>query len=408
MRTHQSRSPSDDVRPLESRDPRTVGGYPLLGRIGAGGMGTVYLGRDPGSGERVAVKTLHPHLTGDPAYLERFRDEAVLAARVASFCTARVLARGEDDGRPYIISDYVGGMSLLHRVVRGGPMPAADLHGVAVGVASALAAIHSAGLVHRDLKPANVMLTLSGCRVIDFGIARPRDAPGSYASSGPVLGTPGWMSPEVIRGGAASPAADVFAWGCMVAYAGTGRLPFGEGDASAVALRMLYEEPDLTGLPRELVPAVRSALAKPPRERPEAADLLLTLIERTEPAAVPELGAAPDPHPRATERAAESTAAWSPAESFASTDAEMSRRPCAIRHRTMPQRALRPRLLAGAGAVLLASSLALGMGGRDGDEPAAPDTPKPAASVPPIKQAGVLRPRKSKPQIEHKERHHRR
>ncbi|WP_131743003.1 serine/threonine-protein kinase, partial [Actinomadura roseirufa] len=242
-----------DIRPLEPADPRVVGGHALLGRLGSGGMGTVYLGTDPVSGGRVAVKTIHPHLAGDPSYRRRFRDEADLASRVASFCTARVLAHGEEDGRPYLVTDYVGGVSLHDRLTGNGPLPPADLHGVAVGVVSALAAIHSAGLVHRDLKPANVMLTLSGCRVIDFGIARSQDSGAATAVPGTVLGTPGWMAPEVLTGGPTTPAADIFAWGCLVAHAGTGRLPFG----AAASLRVATGEPDLTGLPAALLPAVR-------------------------------------------------------------------------------------------------------------------------------------------------------
>lgn len=269
------------ITPLEPADPREVAGLTLLGRLGSGGMGMVYLGADPSSGGRVAVKTIHPHLAGDPSHRRRFRDEAQLASRVASFCTARVLAHGEEDGRPYLVTEYVGGVSLHSRLVADGPLPAADLHGVAVGVASALAAIHAAGLVHRDLKPANVMLTLSGCRVIDFGIARSQDPAGpAAAASGKVLGTPGWIAPEVLIGGPATPAADVFAWGCLIAHAGTGRMPIG-GDPAT--LRTGADEPDLSGLPEPLVPAVRSALAKNPAERPTASDLLLTLVEQQEP-----------------------------------------------------------------------------------------------------------------------------
>ncbi|MBE1530273.1 serine/threonine-protein kinase [Actinomadura algeriensis] len=279
-----------DIRPLEPADPRVVGGHPLLGRLGSGGMGTVYLGTDPESGGRVAVKTIHPHLARDPSYRRRFKDEAYLASRVASFCTARVLAQGEENGRPYLVTDYVGGVSLHDRLAANGPLPPADLHGVAVGVASALAAIHAAGLVHRDLKPANVMLTLSGCRVIDFGIAGSQDARGA-GRSGKVLGTPGWMAPEILVGGAATPAADIFAWGCLIAHAGTGRMPFGGEPAT---LRVTTGEPDLDGLPDTLVPAVRSALAKNPAARPTAADLLLTLVEQPQPCGVPAGVSVPD------------------------------------------------------------------------------------------------------------------
>ncbi|OLT12855.1 hypothetical protein BJF79_21430 [Actinomadura sp. CNU-125] len=209
---------------------------------------------------------------------------------MASFCTARVLAHGEEDGRPYLVTDYVGGVSLHDRLTANGPLPAGDLHGVAVGVASALAAIHAAGLVHRDLKPANVMLTLSGCRVIDFGIAGSLDAR-SAGRSGKVLGTPGWMAPEILVGGAATPAADIFAWGCLIAHAGTGRMPFGGEPAT---LRVTTGEPDLDGLPDALVHAVRSALEKNPAARPGAADLLLTLVEQQQPCMVPAAVSVPD------------------------------------------------------------------------------------------------------------------
>ncbi|HEY8482218.1 MAG TPA: serine/threonine-protein kinase [Spirillospora sp.] len=269
-----------DIRPLEPADPREVGGHPLLGRLGSGGMGLVYLGADPRSGGRVAVKTIHPHLAGDPSCRRRFKDEAYLASRVASFCTARVLAHGEENGRPYLVTEYVGGVSLHSRLVAGGPLPPAELHGVAVGVASALAAIHAAGLVHRDLKPANVMLTLSGCRVIDFGIARSQDCEVAAGKPGQILGTPGWMAPEVLTGGAATPAADVFAWGCLIAHAGTGRMPIG-GDPAT--LRTAADQPDLSGLPEPLVPVVRAALATNPAERPTAFELLLMLVGQREP-----------------------------------------------------------------------------------------------------------------------------
>ncbi|GAA4233195.1 hypothetical protein GCM10022254_35070 [Actinomadura meridiana] len=331
-----------DIRPLEPADPREVGGHTLLGRLGSGGMGTVYLGADPVSGGRVAVKTIHPHLAGDPSYRKRFKDEAYLAGRVASFCTARVLATGEEEGRPYLVTEYVGGVSLHDRLVDDGPLPAADLHGVAVGVASALAAIHAAGLVHRDLKPANVMLTLSGCRVIDFGIASGQDSLGTGRAerqpSGQVLGTPGWIAPEVLTGGPATPAADVFAWGCLIAHAGSGRMPIG-GDPAT--LRTASDRPDLSGLPESLVPAVRSALATDPAHRPTASDLLLALVEQPPadawPAADPAPAAAP---PGPADRCEADTAEFTPVGMAA------------------PPSSIRTRLLAAAGAA--AGSVLLG------------------------------------------------
>lgn len=383
-----------DIRPLEPADPRVVGGHTLLGRLGSGGMGTVYLGTDPQSGGRVAVKTIHPHLAGDPSYRRRFKDEAYLASRVASFCTARVLTHGEEAGRPYLVTEYVGGISLHDRLVDDGPLPAADLHGVAVGVASALAAIHAAGLVHRDLKPANVMLTLSGCRVIDFGIARSQDSGGVSAATGKVLGTPGWMAPEVLIGGAATPAADVFAWGCLIAHAGTGRMPIG-GDPAT--LRTAADEPDLSGLPESLVPAVRSALAKNPAERPTASDLLLALVEQQQPhiGGLQAAGAAPVAASAAGAAGADAAPAARPASAVAVSSGGPPGR--ATRRRSSPEgrtqtdtRAFTPiglavagsstrtRLLAGAGAAagtVLIGAIIAGLTQSKSD-------PRPSSTVP--------------------------
>ncbi|WP_067477589.1 serine/threonine protein kinase [Actinomadura hibisca] len=410
MHAHETGRPPAGAGPLEDTDPRELGGYTLLGRIGAGGMGTVFLGADPGSGERVAVKTLHPRLAGDESFRARFRDEAVLAGRVASFCTARVLAHGAEDDRPYIVSEYVGGMSLQHRINTAGPLPGADLHGVAVSVASALAAIHTAGLVHHDLKPANVMLTLSGCRVIDFGIARQQGSPGTLTSSGSVLGTPGWMPPEVTAGGAGSPAADVFGWGCLIAYAGTGRLPFGDGAATAVAMRVLTEEPDLDGLPDGLLPIVRSALAKSPGDRPSASDLLLALVEQTGPGDLKAAGTAPAAVPEPTGEAPP-VSGEVPA---VVTETGEGTQALGVINRIGSGSTLRTRVLAGAGAAaatVLAGGLFLGLsgggqGGTIADPPARPaqspvavhDPVKPAkaAKAKPAKKSGHGKPSKDK------------
>lgn len=273
------------IQALELEDPSSVGGLPLLGRLGSGGMGTVYLAEAP-DGRRVAVKIIHPRLAEDKAFRARFAHEVKLAGRVASFCTAQILAHGEDPalhrlGLPYMVSEYVGGFSLARRVHENGPLPASDLHGTAHGVAAALAAVHAAGLVHRDLKPSNVVLTLSGPRVIDFGIARALDSSTSWTTTGTVLGTPGWMAPEVLVGGTATPACDVFAWGLLMAYAGTGRMPFGEGKALEVARRVVQDQPDLEGISDgPLLQLIRSALCKHPEDRPTAPELMLHLVGR--------------------------------------------------------------------------------------------------------------------------------
>ena len=364
--------------PLLPSDPRTLGGRRLLARIGEGGMGTVYLGEDR-SGRQVAVKVIHPELAMDAAFRTRFSGEADLAGRVASFCTAKVLDHGEDDGRPYLVSEYIGGMTLERRIAGEGPLPAADLHGVAVGVATALAAIHSAGLVHRDLKPANVMLTLSGCRVIDFGIARGQDSTSTLTGTGTTLGTPGWMPPEVLAGRAATTAADIFAWGCLVVRAGTGRLPFdSEGRPPAeAALRVMNDEPDLTGLPEPLAASVRSALAKDPGDRPTAAELMLALVERQD---TPRAAPMPMPAP-----------APAPAQGM-SGDTQVLRI-MDVPEPAAPRSAVRTRLLAGAGAAVatvLIGALVVGMTGGGDDKSADPGpttsmpvAPPPAPSVKP-------------------------
>jgi hypothetical protein len=413
MDAHLTGAPADDVRPLEAGDPQTVGGYPLLGRIGSGGMGTVYLGRTPGPGDgRVAVKTIHPHLAVDTSFRERFRDEAVLAGRVASFCTARVLAHGEEDGRPYIVSEYVGGVSLQHRIGTGGPLPGAEAYGVAVSVVSALAAIHSSGLIHRDLKPANVMLTLSGCRVIDFGIARSQDAAGPLTSTGTVLGTPGWMAPEVLSGQSASPASDIFSWGCLVAYAGTGRMPFGEGEPTAVAMRVMQDAPDLDGLPEALLPAVGSALAKRPQDRPPASDLLLALVEQ---GGLHDAGAAA-PHPSVTGAAPPGSGDGPtrvntlivPGSPYPSSghrgDADGGQGPDTAAFTVLghvgARSTTRARVLAGAAVaavVLLLGGLAASLARGNGDSPASPPPSSPPATTAPPTQAPTGDPGKARP-----------
>ncbi|MEO3781793.1 serine/threonine-protein kinase [Actinocorallia sp. B10E7] len=286
-----------------------MGGLQLLGRIGSGGMGTVYLAEEA-DGRRVAVKIIHPRLAEDKVFRARFADEVALAGRVASFCTAQIIGHGEDrelhpSGLPYMVSEYIGGVPLARRVHESGSLPVSDLHGVALGVATALAAIHEAGLVHRDLKPSNVVLTLSGPRVIDFGIARALDASTSWTTTGTVLGTPGWMAPEVLVGGSATPAADVFAWGLLMAYAGTGRPAFGAGQALDVARRVVQDEPDLEGLEegvlRELI---RAALSKAPEERPTAPELMMRLVGREpeEPSPASPPAPAPDAVPARSAR----------------------------------------------------------------------------------------------------------
>ncbi|MFC4534207.1 serine/threonine-protein kinase [Sphaerisporangium dianthi] len=264
--------------PLRDGDPATIGSYTLTGRLGEGGMGTVYLGRSA-TGRQVAIKVVKRQFTEDTGFAARFRSEVASARKVASFCTARVLDDGvAEDGRPYMVTDFISGTSLSTQITAYGPLEESPLVGMAFGICAALAAIHAAGLVHRDLKPGNVILSMTGPRVIDFGIARALGGLTGPTLTGEVVGTPGWWAPEQIDGGPVTPAADVFAWGCLVAYAGSGRHPFGEGDPMTVAYRILNEEPRLSGLPEPLDRLVRRALQREPAARPTARDLLLALI----------------------------------------------------------------------------------------------------------------------------------
>ncbi|MBB5774864.1 serine/threonine protein kinase [Nonomuraea jabiensis] len=270
--------------PLRPTDLREIGPYRLLGRLGEGGMGTVFLARAP-TGRFVALKVVKAEFANQEGFAARFHAEVENARRVASFCTAQVLDNGNTgDGRPYMVTEYIAGTPLSDQIAKYGALEPGPLHGVALGVAAALAAIHVAGLVHRDLKPANVILSLSGPRVIDFGIARALDRETGFTLSGELLGSPGWWAPEQVRGEVVSPAADIFAWGCLVAYAGNGRHPFGRGDPITLATRVLNAPPDLGVLPAPLNELVRRATSMDPTARPSAQDLLIALVGGSTPA----------------------------------------------------------------------------------------------------------------------------
>ncbi|QBI55841.1 serine/threonine-protein kinase [Streptomonospora litoralis] len=273
--------PSDglpkNLEPLAAGDPATIGPYVLAGRLGSGGMGTVYLGRTPEKGAQVAIKVIRPELAFDEATRARFRDEMENARRVASFCTAKVLDHGTFEGRPYMVTEYIAGTALAEHISEHGALDSSTLHGFALGVAAALAAIHRTGLVHRDLKPANVLLSLSGPRVIDFGIARAMNTSTNHTQTGIVMGSPGWMAPEQLLEEKVTTSADIFAWGCLVAFAGSGIHPFGNGDAMTLGKRVLFAEPQIGSLDSPLDRLVAQALAKEPEHRPKAQDLLLEL-----------------------------------------------------------------------------------------------------------------------------------
>ncbi|MET9339035.1 serine/threonine-protein kinase [Nonomuraea sp. NPDC003804] len=263
------------LRPLRSGEPRRVGPYRLLGCLGEGGQGAVYQGTDA-AGRNVAVKLLHTRLSSDADASARFLREAKAAARVAQFCTARVLDAGVHEGISYIVSELVEGESLERLVRRDGPRDAGAVERLAVSTATALVAIHRAGVVHRDFKPQNVMLGPDGVRVIDFGIAKMSDA--SASTQGMIVGTPAYMSPEQIVGQEVGPASDMFSWAATLVFAATGRVMFGADNVPAVLHRVLHHEPELPPLSEPLGGLVARALAKDPRRRPEAHEVVLTLV----------------------------------------------------------------------------------------------------------------------------------
>jgi eukaryotic-like serine/threonine-protein kinase len=268
---------SEKLAPLGPEEPRTLGTYELMGKLGQGGMGTVYLGKS-NTGRMVAIKVIRADVAEHEEFRERFRLEAATARRVARVCTAEVLDADPDGPWPYLVTEFIEGKTLGRYVATAGPLSAANLEQLAVGVTAALTAIHGAGIVHRDLKPGNVILSPFGPRVIDFGIARALDAVTQLTGDMQTLGTPAFMSPEQITGEQITPAADIFAWGGVVTYAATGRYPFGDGNAQALLYRALHDEPDLTGLDEPLRSIVASAMAKEPQARPTAQTLMLQLL----------------------------------------------------------------------------------------------------------------------------------
>ncbi|XRQ08711.1 serine/threonine-protein kinase [Actinomadura welshii] len=251
-----------------------MGDYRIIARLGAGGMGSVFLGRSS-SGRTVAVKFVHADLARDPAFLTRFRHEVEAARRVSGPWTAPVLDADTEAATPWVATGYVAGPTLQGAVGEYGPLPEPSVRTLGAGLAEALREVHGAGLIHRDLKPSNVLLALDGPRVIDFGIARAVDGT-VLTRTGGVVGTPGYMSPEQVRGERVTAASDVFSLGAVLAFAATGRQPFdtGEGGIPSLLYRVVAEPPDLDGMDGPLRGLAEHCLAKDPADRPAPAQIL--------------------------------------------------------------------------------------------------------------------------------------
>ncbi|MDB1088959.1 serine/threonine-protein kinase [Streptomyces sp. ACA25] len=262
---------------LRREDPRVVGSFRLHRRLGAGGMGVVYLGSDR-RGQRVALKVIRPDLAEDPEFRSRFAREVSAARRIRGGCTARLVAADLDAAKPWFATQYVPGPSLHDRVADGGPLPAAETAAIGAALAEGLVAVHEAGVVHRDLKPSNILLSPKGPRIIDFGIAWSTGA-STLTHVGTAVGSPGFLAPEQVRGAAVTPATDVFSLGATLAYAALAESPFGQGSSEVMLYRVVHEEAQLHGAPPALAPLLRACLAKSPGERPSTVQLSLRLKE---------------------------------------------------------------------------------------------------------------------------------
>jgi eukaryotic-like serine/threonine-protein kinase len=263
------------VAELEPEDPRKVGPYLLLGRLGSGGMGWVYLGRSRG-GRHVAVKVIRAELAGQADFRTRFAREVAAARTVSGVFTAPVVDADLDAPMPWLATAYVPGPSLSDAVARHGPLPVRSVIALAAGLAEGLEAIHAAGIVHRDLKPSNVLLAEDGPRVIDFGISRAAEE-SPLTGTGLVIGSPGFMSPEQAQGHAVGPPSDVFSLAAVLTFAATGQGPFGSGSSATLLYRVVSTPPALDDVPPALRPLIERCLAKDPQQRPSSDQLLSDL-----------------------------------------------------------------------------------------------------------------------------------
>lgn len=281
------------ITPLRAGDPAEVAGYRLIGRLGAGGMGVVYLGETPpdanGVSRRVAVKVVRAELAEDDGFRARFRREVSAARRVQGACVVQILDADPEAETPFMVTEYITGPDLASLVGKYGPLDGRRQHAFAAGLAQALLSIHSVGLVHRDLKPANVLCAQRGLKVIDFGIASAADS-ASLTRTGFIVGTTGWMAPEQVNGEKVLPLTDIFCWASVIYFAATGLSPFGEGAPASVLYRVIANDPDLSHplIEPRLRPLLSAAFSKEPHRRPAAPDLLDYLLpKRAQPGATP-------------------------------------------------------------------------------------------------------------------------
>jgi hypothetical protein len=260
---------------LQADDPQRVGPYLLLGRIGSGGMGRVYLARSPG-GRQVAVKVIRPQLAEDDSFRARFAREVSAARKVGGLFTAQVVDADLDSAVPWLVTAYVPGASLAEAVEEQGPLPATTVLALAAGLAEGLSAIHAAGVIHRDLKPSNVLLAPDGPRIIDFGISSALDAP-SLTGTGLTIGSPGFMSPEQAEGMPVGPSSDIFSLAGVLIFASRGEGPFGSGDTAALLYRVVHGTPNLDQVPDKIQPLISRCLSRSAAARPTAAEFLAEL-----------------------------------------------------------------------------------------------------------------------------------